>query len=157
MGDDTSYMEGDVVGTPDGRGVIVDIFTDDFEFPQGTDELTSVTADDERPAYVVGLERGGSAVYRASALQRTDFETETWPEPSGSAETDVVNEHVDGFDEFPEGWDYESVYRYWHSIGGTWEDCVDNMVAEIGRERAEEHCSAMKDEILGTTRWRTRI
>lgn len=143
MGDDTRYTEGDVVGTTDGRGVVIVVFTDEF---------VTVSADDEQPAHVVGLERDGSAVYRASALQRTDFETDTWPEPSGTAETEVVNEHVSGFEKFPEGWDYKSVYQYWHSIGGTWEDRVDNMVDKIGRERAEEHCSAIKDEILGTTR-----
>ena len=64
---------------------------------------------------------------------------------------------MDALDGLPEGWSRESVLEYWSSIGGTWEACVEDMADEIGEERASEHCSAMNDEVVRTTRWRTRF
>ena len=75
----------------------------------------------------------------------------------GDELTDVVGEDVDALGGLPEGWSRESVLEYWSSIGGTWEACVEDMADEIGEERASEHCSAMKDEVVRTTRWRTRF
>ncbi|WP_049925152.1 hypothetical protein [Halopiger goleimassiliensis] len=153
----TRYSEGDEVATPDGPGVVAAVLTEDFEFPQGTDDLTSVDASDDQPAYVVALEAVGSAVYRASALEATDLE-DGEPEPTdGDALTGVVDEDVDGLDSLPEGWDRDSVLAYWSSIGGSWEECTEDMTDEFGAERAREHCSAMKDEVLRTQRWRNRF
>ncbi|WP_331233561.1 hypothetical protein [Natronorarus salvus] len=152
----TRYEEGDVVATPNGRGVVAAVLTEGFEFPQDEDDEAEVSASDGRPAHVVGLESGGSAVYRASALSTTGFEDE--PESTdGEALTEVVDESVNGLDSLPEGWDRESVLEYWAGIGGTWEACVEEMREEFGEERAKEHCSAMKDELLGTERWRNRV
>ena len=154
----TRYQEGDVVATPDGRGVVAAVLTDDFEFPQGDDELVDVDADDDSPAYVVGLEAVGSAVYRASALEASDLEDEDASEETeGDALTDVVDEDVNGLDDLPEGWDRDSVLEYWSSIGGSWEECAEDMTDEFEEERAKEHCSAMKDEVLRTQRWRNRF
>ncbi|APW99903.1 hypothetical protein CHINAEXTREME_19950 [Halobiforma lacisalsi AJ5] len=162
---DTRYEEGDQVAAPDGSGVVAAVLTDDFEFPQGGsdgdeggEDLVPVDASDDRPAYVVGLETVGSRVYRASALEKTDLEDEEATDATdGDALTDVVDEDVDALDGLPEGWDRDSVLEYWSSIGGSWESCVDDMTDEFDEERAKEHCSAMKDEVLRTTRWRNRF
>jgi hypothetical protein len=154
----TRYEEGDVVATPDGRGVVSAVLTEGFEFPQpgGEEEYGSVDASDDQPAYVVGLEAVGSAVYRASTLSVTEFDGEA-EKTDGEALTDVVDESVNGLDSLPEGWDRESVLEYWAGIGGNWEACVEEMTDEFGEERAREHCSAMKDEVLRTERWRNRF
>ncbi|SEO52066.1 hypothetical protein SAMN04487948_10347 [Halogranum amylolyticum] len=152
----TRYDTGDVVATPDGRGVVAAVLTEEFEFPQGTDETTSVDASDDSPAYVVGLDGSGSAVYRASALEATEFDGDV-PDVEGDAETAVVNEDVNGLDDLPEGWDRESVLEYWSSIGGSWESAVDDLTDEFGEERAKQLASATKDELLRTERWRNRF
>ena len=152
-----SVQEGDAVATPDGRGVVAAVLTEDFEFPQGADDLTAVRARQDEPAIVIGLERGGSAVYRTDALEPTSFETDEVDSVEGSAETEIVSEDVEGLEKLPEGWDRESVLEYWNSIGGSWETCVDDLTDEFERDRAERLCSAMKDEVLGTTRWRNRF
>lgn len=153
----TEYDSGDVVATPDGRGVVAAVLTESFAFPQGDDETVDVDADDDSPAYVVGLERGGSAVYRASSLRVTDLDTDDPPAVDGSAETDVVDEDVGGLDDLPEGWDRGSVLSFWASIGGSWESAVDDLSDEMDEERAKRLASAVKDELLRTERWRNRF
>ena len=154
----TRYEEGDVVATPDGRGVVAAVLTESFEFPQNGDRLAEVSASDDQPAYVVGLEAVGSAVYHASALETSDLEDEdATQETDDEALTEIVDEDVSGLDSLPEGWDRDSVLEYWSSIGGTWESCVDDMTDEFEEERAKEHCSAMKDEVIRSERWRNRF
>lgn len=153
-----SVSEGDEVATPDGRGVVAAVLTSDFEFPQGADELTDISASDDEPAHVVGLESVGSAVYREAALESTDLDDDGAPESTdGETLTDIVDEDVNGLDDLPEGWDRDSVLEYWSSIGGSWEECTDEMREELGEERAKAHCSAMKDEVVRTQRWRNRF
>ena len=155
----TRYAEGDEVATPDGRGVVAAVLTDDFEFPQsgGEDDYATVEAGDDRPAYVVGLESVGSAVYRASSLASSDLEDDATESTDGDRLTDIVDEDVNGLDDLPEGWDRDSVLEYWSSIGGSWEECAEELADEFDEERAREHCSAMKDEVLRTRRWRNRF
>ena len=156
----TRYTEGDEVATPDGRGVVAAVLTDDFQFPQGggEDDYADVEASDDRPAYVVGLEAVGSAVYRASSLEASDLEDDDATESTdGEALTEIVDEDVNGLDDLPEGWDRNSVLEYWSSIGGSWEECAEDLTDEFEEERAREHCSAMKDEVLRTQRWRNRF
>ncbi|WP_394743023.1 hypothetical protein [Natronococcus roseus] len=154
----TRYEEGDVVATPDGRGVVAALLTESFEFPQNGDELAEVSANDDQPAYAVGLEAVGSAVYRASALEASDLEDEdATQETDEEALTEIVDEDVNGLDSLPEGWDRDSVLEYWSSIGGSWESCVNDMTDEFEEERAKEHCSAMKDEVIRSERWRNRF
>lgn len=155
---DTRYEEGDVVATPDGRGVVAAVLTGDFEFSQGEDEFADVSASDDQPAYVVGLESVGSAVYRAGALEASDLEDDdATRETEDETLIDVVDEDVNGLDDLPEGWDRDSVLEYWSSIGGSWEECAEDMTDEFEEERAKEHCSAMKDEVVRTQRWRNRF
>lgn len=157
----TRYEEGDVVATPDGRGVVAAVLTEQSYFPQegGEDEYEQVSATSDQPAYVVGLESVGSAPYRASALETTSLEDdeEDVPDVEGERLAEIVDEEVNGLDSLPEGWDRESVLEYWEGIGGAWEECVEDTSDEFGEERAKEHCSAMKDEVLRTERWRNRF
>ena len=69
-----------MVATPNGRGVIAAVLTEQFYFPQegGDDEYEQVSATADQPAYVISLETSGSAPYRASALEATDLETDEW-------------------------------------------------------------------------------
>lgn len=161
MGTNTRYDEGDVVVTNLGRGVVAAVLSDDFEFPVGEEGLTDVQASDDRPAYVVALEatgdEAGAAVYRASALEASSFDDDQTQRDGDVPVTDVVSEDVDGLEDLPEGWNRRSVLEYWASIGGSWEECTEDMADELGDERAREHCSAMKDEVLQTTRWRNRF
>lgn len=154
----TRYDEGDVVATPDGRGVVAAVLTESFEFPQADDATTSVDASTDRPGHVVGLETGGSAVYRVSGLEASSFDD--GPERTdtdGERLTTVVDEPVDGLDDLPEGWDRESVLSFWSSVGGSWEAAVDDLREEFGEDRAKRFALAMKDEILRTERWRNRF
>lgn len=84
------------------------VLTGAFEFPTGEDELEDVEAGDDRPAHVVDLEAGGSAVYHASAIEAGSFDDES-SSVDGEATTDVVDEDVTGLEEPPEWWDRESV------------------------------------------------
>lgn len=132
----TRYEEGDVVATPDGRGVVAAILTETFDFPREDDEdaYERVSATDDQPAYVVGLESVGSAPYRASALEASSLDGEG-ESTEGERLADVIDEEVNGLDSLPEGWDRESVLEYWEGIGGSWEECVDDMEEELGEDR----------------------
>lgn len=152
----TRYDEGDVIATPDGRGVVAAVLTDDFEFPTGEDGVTDVDARDDRPAHVVGLEEVGSAVYRAGAIESTDFDADD-PTTDGDRVAGILNGDVDGLDDLPQGWDRESVLEYWSSVGGSWESAVDDLREEFDEDRAKRLASAMKDELLRTERWRNRF
>ena len=69
----THYTEGNVVATPDGRGVVVAVLTDDFEFPQGDDDLTAVSTSSDQPAYVAALEQGGRSEAPGRIVSRTSL------------------------------------------------------------------------------------
>jgi hypothetical protein len=153
----TRYEGGDVVATPDGRGVVVAVLTGSFEFPDGGDGTIDVEGSDDSPAHVVGLETGGSAVYRASALAATTLEEEDDDSTDGDRVAGILDEDVDGLDDLPEGWDRASVLSFWSSVGGTWEAAVEDLSDELGEERAERFAAAVKDELLRTERWRNRF
>lgn len=113
MAPGTRYEEGAVVATPDGRGVVTAVLEDDFAFPQnGEHEYAEVSASEDSPAYVVGLESVESAVYRASVLETADLEeddSDGSPTTDGKAETEIADEDVDALADLPERWDRESV------------------------------------------------
>jgi hypothetical protein len=97
-------------------------------------------------------------VYRASALKATDLEDDdATRETDGETLTEIVDEDVNRFDTLPEGWDRDSVLEFWSSIGGSWDACVEEMTDEFGEKRAKEHCSAVKNEVVRTERWRNRF
>lgn len=79
-----------------------------------------MSASDDQPAYIVGLETtdrsggdvdGGSAVYRAPDLETTDLDDDAAPEETdrNGPVTDTVSEDVDALDDLSDGWDRESV------------------------------------------------
>jgi hypothetical protein len=116
----TRYEAGDVVATPDGRGVMLATKTEEFSFPQepdGGDQHADVEASPERPAHVVALEESGSAVYREGALETTTFGETQLPETKDERLTDVVDEEIDSRSELPEGMGRREALEYWASIG----------------------------------------
>lgn len=150
----TRYEEGDVVATPDGRGVVLATRTEGFSFPQNGNDHADVAASPERPAYAVALEDGGSAVYRAPALETTTFGETQLLQTKDERVTDVLDEGVDSGDRVPEGMDRREALEYWANLGGSWKACVSDREAELGEQTAEAQCTAIKDLIAGTERWR---
>jgi hypothetical protein len=153
---------------------------------QDDDELPTLSASDSEPIYIIALGSGGSKPFHASDLSHSDSDTisDDEADPSdlaGEAEMaavyDLVNDPYDfdefdaaveelqnipgvddpevGFDELPEGWDRTSVLDAWASLGGTWRSCRADMTGEI--RSPARFCSALKDEVLGTERWRNRF
>lgn len=69
-----------------------------------------------------------------------------------------------GFDNLPKGWTQKSVEKFARSLTGkTKEDshgffdkCVQKMKDESGfsEESANKFCASLKDQYLGTTKWR---
>jgi hypothetical protein len=151
----TRYEAGDVVATPDGRGVVLATKVDDLSFPQepdGGDQHADVEASPERPAYMVGLEGGGSAVYRADALETTTFGETQLPGVPDERVTEVVDEGIDSEDDLPDGMDRREALEYWASVG-SWKACVSDRENELGQRTAEAQCTAIKDLLAGTERW----
>lgn len=146
------YESGDVVATTDGRGVVLAVLTDDFSFPQEPQRHEDIEAAPERPAYVVALEEGGSAVYRESALETTTFGETQLPEVENERVVKPVEEDIDSQGDLPEGWDRREALEYWASVG-SWRACVDDRENELGERTAEAQCTAIKDLIAGTERW----
>ncbi len=62
-----------------------------------------------------------------------------------------------GFASMPNGWTRKSVLQAWASLGGTWRTCFARMVREFGPNGAKRFVSALKDEVLGTEKWRNRF
>lgn len=62
-----------------------------------------------------------------------------------------------GFDSLPDGWTRKSVLDAWTTVGGTWRSCRARMLRHFGNYMAKRWCAALKDEVLGTERWRNRF
>lgn len=63
--------------------------------------------------------------------------------------------HV-GFNSLPKGWDRSSVLKAWSTFRGKWRVCYPRMIRHFGPRMAKRWCSALKDEVLQTTKWRNR-
>lgn len=157
---DTRYVEGDVVATPRGKGVVGASMEENFEFPvgegEGDESVIEIEASSSSPAYVVGYV-GESAVYRASALESSSFDDDETPEetdgPEALAEVSEVSlEEID----LPQDWEPESLLDWWASIGGTWDDCTSELEDEPDIEE-ETLCADRKSAVHGTERWRNRF
>jgi len=90
------YEVGDWVAIGDGEyGLVVDVNTESFEWPEAEDE--EISASDRRPVYIVAQGAGGSAPYHASELSKTDRDTVFNGDPpedevdKGLEETDQEN------------------------------------------------------------------
>jgi len=62
-----------------------------------------------------------------------------------------------GFDSDPPGWTRKSYLQAWATVGGTWRSCRARMLRHFSNFMAKRWCSALKDEVLGTERWRNRF
>lgn len=69
----------------------------------------------------------------------------------------TVDDPEVGFSSDPEGWTRKSYLEAWASLGGRWTTCHARMTREFGSRRAKRWCAALKDEVLGTERWRNRF
>lgn len=63
--------------------------------------------------------------------------------------------HV-GFNKLPKGWDRSSVLKAWSTFKGKWRVCYPRMIRHFGPRMAKRWCAALKDEVLQTTKWRSR-
>lgn len=62
-----------------------------------------------------------------------------------------------GFASDPEGWTRKSYLQAWATVGATWRSCYARMLRHFGPRMSKRWCSALKDEVLGTERWRNRF
>lgn len=62
-----------------------------------------------------------------------------------------------GFASDPNGWTRKSYLQAWATVGGTWRSCYARMLRHFGSRMAKRWCAALKDEVLGTERWRNRF
>lgn len=157
-----TFDTGDVVATPQGRGVVSAEIRDTFEFPtgpgEGSENIEEITARQDMPAYVVGF-GGRSAVYRASSLDHSEFgDTDMPKQSSGKALATVSHVDVEESD-LPEGWTTQSLLDFWASVGGTWREAVTALedTRNFSTEEAQQTASDYKTQILGTDRWRNRF
>jgi hypothetical protein len=62
-----------------------------------------------------------------------------------------------GFASDPRGWTRKSYLQAWATVGATWRSCYARMLRHFGPRMAKRWCAALKDEVLGTERWRNRF
>lgn len=147
-----SFSEGDIVDTPDGVGVVVEIRTEDFDGPDG-----AVEASEESPAYIVGVE-SGAAVFRASELSEGEIETDI-ENPESELTSNLRANQDDGrrFD-YPESWEKSDtparliLLKAWAGLGGRFTTCRREMAGEIASP--SRFCASMKDRVLEWEGWR---
>lgn len=166
-GNQTRYSEGDVVDTPDGLGIVVEVRTETFEGPQGSE----VEASEDSPGYVVGLEDEDTAVgvYSASDLTEGELPETDVEDPVESldeSETANAAKHLTANESLsanqwdpPESWrESDTPARLialdaWSSMGGQFDCggacCKGTMAPKLGDRGSDEFCASMKDYILG--------
>jgi len=140
--------EGDRVELPSGgKGVIVMEGGDDAEIDDKSVESGEV---------VVGYtSKQGYTIIDVGELEPTEFNTPDDVSPEDMKEITENNLAANdlGFDSWPDSWrDSKKPARLialdaWASMGGTWRGCFKEI-------KSKRICSAFKDEILGTTKWR---
>ncbi len=153
----TQYSEGDVVDTPDGLGVVIEVRTASFD---GPDE-DEVEASEDSPAYVVGLENDDDpvGVYRASDLESDELPETDVDDPVKDVNGEQSSNSMSANDwSMPRSWrEAETPSRLilldaWASMGGQF-DCGGSCC--MGELKSARLCGAMKDEVLGGwTGWR---
>jgi hypothetical protein len=176
----TRYSEGDKVETTGGtRGVVVEIYTEPFDGPDGDE----VDASDSSPAYVIATEEGAEAV-KASDLKASDWSTdrenaddELAKEVAASdiaarleaadqdfVETGSLEASVTDWD-YPDSWTESDIparlilLDAWSSMGGQFDCgggcCKGTMMSNGMSDRAsDQFCASMKDRVLLWEGWR---
>jgi len=56
------------------------------------------------------------------------------------------------WEDFPEGWDQESLESFWESLGSSVTSCIEKMEGKVDDPGA--FCASLKDVIKGDTGWR---
>lgn len=83
------FDDGDVVSTPDGKGVVSGTFTGNITWPPGDEEGETIEADPDNPAYVIALVSGGSRPYREGEIESSEFDG---PEPDSDEVMDAMSD-----------------------------------------------------------------
>ena len=140
--------EGDIVELPDGSvgGIILE---------GGEDVQIDDKPVEEGEVVVAYGARQGYEIISLDELSEGEIDTpgDVNPEDLEEVSANSLSANDVGFDSWPDSWRESDIparliaLDAWSSMGGTWRGCF----AEIGSKRI---CSAFKDEMLGTTRWR---
>lgn len=68
------FEDGDVVSTPDGKGVVSGTFDGNITWPPGSEEGETIEGSPDNPVYIVALVSGGSKPYRGEELESAEFD-----------------------------------------------------------------------------------
>jgi hypothetical protein len=162
-GNDTRYEAGDWVDTPDGKGLV------DDAVQEGT--VDGMEASSDSPVYaVIMLDEATVNFYRAGDLEAAegpdvdvDDPAADIPEANSTTGTlagwlDILGADITANDwSMPPSWRKSSapsrviLLDAWSSMGAQF-DCGGACC--MGELKSERLCAAMKDEALGTERWR---
>jgi hypothetical protein len=156
-----SFSEGQEVDTPSGMGVVVEVRTEEFDGPDGTEEATS-----NNPAYVVGVE-DGVRVYREDELGSGQIDADV-DNPEGELGSDgdeaasalIEAARGDGRFSYPESWEESDtparliLLKAWAGMNGQFDcggDCCKGEMLSSGmsEQAANRFCASMKDRVLG--------
>jgi hypothetical protein len=156
----TRYSEGDEVDTPQGPGVVVEIRTEAFEGPGGSD----VEPSDNSPAYVVAV-KSGAEVYRADDLSDGTISVDGVSDPAGDLADDAEAGGVDAANpddgrrfDYPDSWDESPtpnriiLLKAWAGLGGRFTSCRRKMAGDVASPA--RFCASMKDRVLMWEGWR---
>lgn len=171
------YAEGDKIETSSGdRGIVVEVRTEPFEGPDGSD----VDASENSPAYIIATADG------AEAVTADDITLSDWSSGQDSPDEELAEDlaassiegrEVDGEFEYvtvqagPTDWDYPESWKEadtpariilldaWSSMGGQFDcggACCKGTMTKAGMsDRAsDQFCAAMKDRVLMWEGWR---
>ena len=132
---------------------------DEVEEPMDEDEIDSAASDAELgEAYwdcehPDDFEEFMNALHDGGELTEEELEAEL---ASPAVDLPGARTAGIGFAEDPPGWDRSSYLKAWRTFRGKWRVCYPRMIRHFGPRMARRWCSALKDEVYQTTRWRVR-
>ena len=131
----------------------------DVEEPMNEDEIDDAAGGAElEGAYWAtddphDFEEFMNALYEVGDLDEEQLEAEL---ASPAMDLPGANTAGIGFATDPPGWDRSSYLKAWRTFRGKWRVCYPRMIRHFGPRMARRWCSALKDEVYQTTRWRVR-
>lgn len=151
------FGQGDVVeyDTDGHLGVITARKSESFTVPVGDDDEREVEASSDSPVYVVARQTGGFGTFQSS-----DLSSGSIPDDEQGDTQEIVDHHKSadtakaGWNTLPPGWSRLTLLDAWSSMNGQF-NCGGGCC--MGEIHDAEVCASMKDEVLGTTRWRGRF
>lgn len=157
---DSLYDEGDEVDTPAGEGVVVEIWTEPREGPSGE----NVTASEDSPAYLVGVEDGARA-FKASDLDLLEngIQVDGVDDPAADLAADGDDSDRENVDDgrrfdYPPSWRKSEtpnriiLLKAWAGLGGRFTSCRRKMSGKV--RSPNRLCASMKDAVLQWEGWR---